>query len=118
MDGATFGLRYAIDLMGELGARPGQVRLVGGGSRSAVWRQIVADVLECEVVCPACPEAAALGAALQAACCATGADIRVLCSRHVRLDGEKAVPIPENVEVYRRLYREYRKVEKAIAEAN
>ena len=42
-------------------------QLVGGGSQSALWRQIVADAFGARVACPTEPESAALGAALQAA---------------------------------------------------
>ena len=39
---------------------------MGGGSKSALWRQMIADALQVRVVVPAAPETAALGAALQA----------------------------------------------------
>ena len=48
-------------------ASPLEVRLVGGGSKNALWRRIIADALQCRVALPAQPESAALGAALQAA---------------------------------------------------
>jgi D-xylulose kinase len=66
MEGATLGLRYGIVLLEKFGVTPTQIRLVGGGAKSAIWRQIVADVFNCEVVCPACTEAGALGCAVQA----------------------------------------------------
>ena len=56
-----------------LPARLEEVRLVGGGSQSALWRQIVADTFDVRVACPAEPESAALGAALQAAAVDAGA---------------------------------------------
>ena len=39
---------------------------MGGGSKSALWRQMIADALQVRVVVPAAPETAALGGALQA----------------------------------------------------
>ena len=53
-----------------------RVRLVGGGSQSALWRRIVADVLQLPVVFPEEADSAALGAALQAAAVHQGADVR------------------------------------------
>ena len=44
MEGATFGLRYGLDLLKRQGVTPAEIRLVGGGSKSRIWRQIVADV--------------------------------------------------------------------------
>lgn len=51
------------------------VRLVGGGSKNELWRQIIADVLGKPVQIPKVAESAALGAALQAAAVHAGADV-------------------------------------------
>lgn len=68
MEGVAFSLRDALDVMVSAGvARPSQVRISGGGARSAVWRQIVADVLDAEVATVNTTEGAAYGAALLAA---------------------------------------------------
>ena len=66
MEGATLGLNYGLNRMRALGLSPKEIRLTGGGSRSAAWRQIAADVFDCPVVCPAAEEGAAYGAALHA----------------------------------------------------
>lgn len=66
MEGATFGMAYGLERMKELGISPAEIRLTGGGSRSAVWRQICADIFDCRVVTLAEAEGAALGAAIQA----------------------------------------------------
>jgi xylulokinase len=66
MEGVTFGLAYGLERMRELGISPKEIRLTGGGSKSAVWRQICADIFNCRVVTLAEAEGAALGAAVQA----------------------------------------------------
>jgi xylulokinase len=66
MEGATLGLNYGLNRMRALGLAPREIRLTGGGSKSALWRQIAADVFNCPVVCPASDEGAAYGAALHA----------------------------------------------------
>ena len=53
-----------------LGIRAREIRVTGGGARSAAWRQIMADVFGVPVVAMVEDEGAALGAALQAAWCA------------------------------------------------
>jgi xylulokinase len=55
-----------MERMRGLGIAVESVRLVGGGSRNALWRKILADVLEVPVVRLLEPESAALGAAVQA----------------------------------------------------
>ena len=68
LEGVAFGLRDGLDLMLEAGTpAPSQIRASGGGLRSALWRQILADVLEAELAVVATEEGAAFGAALLAA---------------------------------------------------
>jgi xylulokinase len=68
MEGVAFGLRDGLDLMVEAGlAPPVQIRASGGGVRSALWRQILAEVLGAEITVVGTEEGAAYGAALLAA---------------------------------------------------
>jgi len=66
MEGVTLGLLYGLHRMRTLGITPTEIRLTGGGSKSAIWRQICADVFGCRVVTLAESEGAALGSAIQA----------------------------------------------------
>ena len=66
MEGVTLGLLYGLNRMRTLGITPTEIRLTGGGSKSAIWRQICANVFGCRVVTLAESEGAALGAAIQA----------------------------------------------------
>lgn len=66
MEGVALGLNYGLNRLKDLGIRPKQIRVTGGGSKNPVWRQILADVFDAEVVDLATAESAALGAALQA----------------------------------------------------
>jgi xylulokinase len=66
MEGVTMGLLYGLHRMRTLGIAPTEIRLTGGGSKSATWRQICADVFGCRVVTLAESEGAALGSAIQA----------------------------------------------------
>jgi xylulokinase len=69
MEGVTLGMNYGLRRLGELGVRPREIRVTGGGARSAVWRQMMADIFGVPVVGMREDEGAALGAALQAAWC-------------------------------------------------
>lgn len=118
VESATFGMRYGLELLGELAEGASQVRLVGGGAKSPVWRQMVADVLGIEVICPRHTEAAALGAAIQAAWCdesrPSSASLASLCERLVSLDVDtRTTPRAKAVSAYQEVYRRYRE---ALAE--
>ena len=66
-EGVTLGLAYGLNRFRELGCKPTEIRLTGGGSQSAAWRQICADVFGLPVFALETAEGAALGAAIQAA---------------------------------------------------
>lgn len=66
MEGATLGLAYGLQRLRALGVMPSEIRLTGGGSKSAAWRQLCADVFGCRVVTLKSSEGAALGGAIQA----------------------------------------------------
>ncbi|MBV1787638.1 xylulokinase [Marinobacterium sp. D7] len=114
IEGTTFGLKYGLDLLRESGIESRQIRLIGGGANSVLWRQIVADIMDAEVICPVIGESAALGGAIQAAWCVeamsgSSASLAELCERFVKLDERSlALPQPGAVAQYRGVYAEYR----------
>ena len=106
MEGVTLGMNYGLRRLVQLGVRPAQIRATGGGARSKVWRQIMADVFNAEVVTLKVGEGAAYGAALQALWCwrlQQGEKIAIsdLTDQFVELNAaETAQPNPKHVEVY------------------
>ena len=61
--------QQAVQRLRTLGIRPKEIRVTGGGAKSPVWRQIMADIFGVPVVAMVEDEGAALGGALQAAWC-------------------------------------------------
>jgi xylulokinase len=108
MEGVTLGLAYGLARFRALGIQPTEIRLTGGGSKSAIWRQICADVFGVPTVCLKSAEGAALGAAIQAAyACQSAqgkpASFQALCGKIVEVDARtRCQPDPENVQVYAR----------------
>ena len=67
MEGVAFGLKDNLDLLESSGILPpDHIRISGGGAKSLLWRQILADILQFELVTTDVVEAAAVGAALLA----------------------------------------------------
>ncbi|MGC3989190.1 MAG: FGGY-family carbohydrate kinase [Chthoniobacteraceae bacterium] len=106
MEGATLGLAYGLKRFRELGIVPREIRLTGGGSKSAVWRQIAADIFGTSTVCLHSAEGAALGAAVQAAWCYAvvnneGYSLTDLSQRLVKVDeSTRAEPDTEKTKFY------------------
>jgi xylulokinase len=109
LEGVSFGLRDSFELMKSAGLENiSQVRVTGGGARSPLWRQILADVLQAEVVTVNTTEGAAYGAALLAA---TGAGafrrVESACDASVKITGGTS-PNPAQVSEYQKYYELYR----------
>lgn len=115
LEGVAFGLRDSFELMKEAGlAEIRQVRVTGGGARSPLWRQILADILGTEIVMVSSVEGAAYGAALLAA---TGAgaytDVPAACAQAIHITGSVS-PSPAQ-HVYEGLYPIFRGLYPALS---
>ena len=66
LEGVTFGMRDAIEIMREMNIPITQVRASGGGARSAFWRQLQADIYQAPIVLTNAGEGPAYGVALLA----------------------------------------------------
>jgi xylulokinase len=110
LEGVAYGLRDSLELLRELGVRPEVGRVSGGGARSALWRTIVAAVLDLPLETTAAEEGSAYGAALLAGCRAgTFADPHDAAERCVRVHG-RTNPDPEWVAAYAEGYARFRRV--------
>ncbi|EMZ9457581.1 xylulokinase, partial [Pseudomonas aeruginosa] len=113
LEGTAFGLRYGLDLLRASGLPGEEIRLVGGAAKSPLWRRTLADLLGLPLVCPRQTEAAALGAALQAAWSlgresGAGESLEALCRRCVALDeATRTQPQARRQAAYEQAYRRY-----------
>lgn len=117
LEGVAFGLRDSFELMKGAGmSNITQVRVSGGGAKSQLWRQILADVFNAELVTVNTAEGAAYGAALLAA---TGAgvfsDVPSACEQVIRITGRTAPG--QNCAVYDKIYPLYRELYPALRPA-
>src|SRR5688572_9948946 len=109
MEGVTLGMNYGLRRLRELGVEPTQIRATGGGAKSKLWRQIMADIFNAEVVTLKVSEGAAYGAALQALWCwrkESGENLAIqeITGKFVELNkGETTQPNAKNVAIYEEL---------------
>ena len=93
LEGVAFGLADGLDALRGAGTPVQRLSLVGGGSRSPFWAQLIADVLNVEILVHAGGEAgAALGAA-RLGWLANGGDLDRVCTRPAV--AARHVPDPE-----------------------
>lgn len=108
LEGVAYGLRDSFEILKEMRIPMTQVRASGGGARSAVWRQIQADVIGEEHVTINVSEGPAFGVALLAGV-GTGiySSVRDACHSTISID-LATQPNKENVPVYEKYYRVYK----------
>jgi len=117
LEGVAYGLRDLLELVRDFGLRIEQVRASGGGARSELWRQILADIFATELVTINVTEGAAYGAALLAG---VGggiyASVEEACEATIRVV-TRTEPRPEQVELYNAYYPVYRSLYGALKPA-
>ena len=113
MESAIFGMKIGLDGFISLGFKPREIRLTGGGSKSTLWQNITANVMNLPVRTLTGPEAAAMGGAIQALWCLSHcegkkATIEALADDHVELD-VTIKPDKKSAEAYEKAYAVYTK---------
>jgi xylulokinase len=115
LEGVAFGLKDSFTLIQNAGlGEITQVRASGGGTKGALWREILASVLDAELVTVNTTEGAAYGAALLAGVGA-GAwnDVHSACKSSVKITGSTQLDVSQ-MESYRKAYSLYRELYPAL----
>lgn len=108
MEGVTFSLRDTMEILRESnGLQITEVRAMGGGAKSALWRQIQADVYNARVITMNMDEGPAAGAAIMAAA-GSGffKNIQEGCDTVLKV-ATVTEPIEKNVAMYNDYYKTY-----------
>ena len=111
LEGVTFGMRDALQIMeGEMGIPVAQIRVSGGGARSAFWRQLQADIYNHRLVTTNASEGAAYGVALLAGVGAgVWSSVEEACRCGIR-PVSRINPHARQAAFYDRAYATYRKL--------
>jgi xylulokinase len=111
LEGVAYQLHQNLTITQELAGPVQQAIVFGGGAKSALWRQIIADVINLPVAWTASVETASLGAAMLAGLgCGLFSSLDEARARMVKMQASQE-PDPARVEVYAEAYRHYRQVE-------
>jgi len=108
MESAVYGLRAGLDAFRQQGLAIDIIRLTGGGSRSEIWCQMVADVFDLPVSVQEIDEGAALGAAMQACWMHRGGSLAELVDEQLEIDSTRVFePVPETASEYSHHYQQF-----------
>ncbi len=110
LEGVAYGLRDSLEILRGMGLSLRQLRLTGGGAKSLLWRQILADVFGQPVHTLQAEEGPAFGVALLAGV-GTGVweSVPEACAQTVRL-ADSTEPDPARQPAYEEGYAQYRRL--------
>jgi xylulokinase len=114
LEGVAFGLKDSFELIRAAGVSAKEVRVSGGGAKSPIWRQILADVLNAPLTTASTTEGAAYGGAVLAA---VGAgiypNVQTACEAMITTSD---ITEPHHPEAYEQAYALYRGLYPALKE--
>ena len=114
LEGVVFGLRDSFEVAKSLGLQIDRTKICGGGAKSPLWRQMVADILNIRVDIPESEVGPAMGGAMLAAvACGEYASVEEAAAKIVKVV-DTVEPIPENAQRYEERYQQFRKIYPAV----
>ena len=110
MEGVSYSLKDCQRILSEMGISVERMMACGGGSRSPVWRQILADLFVCPVQTANTQEGAVLGAAILGGVAAgVFSSIEEICDRCI-VPSDSSLPEDAGKEYYQKAYPLYRQL--------
>jgi xylulokinase len=116
-EGIAFSLKDCLNSLSDLNLTVEEVRIIGGGSKSALWRQIVSDVIGMEVLKPAVDDASYGAALLGGVGVGVYQDEKDAIKKCVKIVTTHK-PHKKNHEKYEKLFDIYKKAQSKLAEIN
>jgi xylulokinase len=110
IEGVTFALKEVFELINKLGVKIKKIRITGGGAKSTLWAQMIADVMDVEVVRLVSEEGPAYGAALLAMVGFNQfKDVKSACAKLVKVK-DSFKPNKKIASVYQVKFNKYREI--------
>lgn len=116
LEGVAFGLRDSLEVARNIGININRTKICGGGAKSALWKTIIANVMNLKVDVLASEEGPALGSAILAAVgCGEYSNVKE-ASEHIVKVVETIEPQPELVKKYEEKYDQFKKLYPTVKE--
>jgi xylulokinase len=114
MEGVCYSLKECLVLLQDLGVAPESANVIGGGAKSAIWRQITADVLGIPLRKNVCDDSSMGSAMLAGVASGIFESFTDSVQKCIKLDCE-TYPDPEAQSIYRKEFLRYRQIHDALA---
>ena len=110
LEGVAFAIRDSMEVAKSLGIPISASKICGGGAKSALWKRILANVLNIELQSPESEQGPGMGGAILAmVCCGAYPNVKAACERIVRT-ASVVRPEPRLAEKYEKRYQKFRLV--------
>lgn len=108
LEGVIYSQKQCLEILKDMGVSCKDIIATGGGGRSSLWRQMIADIFDCPVSTVQNKEGPALGAAILAGV-ASGvySDLKSACNKIIKIK-DTQLPISVNTALYKPYYELYK----------
>ncbi len=114
LEGVAFAIRDSVEVARSLGITINTSKICGGGAKSALWKRIIANVLDCTLAVPVSEQGPGMGGAMLAMVgCGEYQTVADCCAKLTYV-GETVKPEPELAAKYEEKYRQFRKIYPAV----
>ena len=114
LEGVGYSMKDCYEALQGLGIAPASATIIGGGAKSPLWRQIIADMLNIPLVTVANVDSSLGSAMLAGVACGVFADLEDSVKKCVVVKAETR-PNPETHALYERNFRFYKRIHDALA---
>ncbi len=115
LEGVAFSLRDCLETLYSLGVDLNRVRIIGGGAKGILWRQIVSDILNLDLEKVEVDDSSFGSAMLAAVGMGWFDDYEQAAETCVKIE-TVSKPNPENRALYDHLFLRYKKIHDALEE--
>jgi len=114
LEGVAFAIRDSVEVARSLGIEINSSKICGGGAKSPLWKQIFANVLNCELEIPVSEQGPGMGGAMLAmVACGEYETVKDCCTRLCAV-ADVVKPEPELVAKYEARYQQFKKIYPAV----
>ena len=110
LEGVAFAIRDSVEVARSLGIEINTSKICGGGAKSPLWKQIFANVLDCELEIPVSEQGPGMGGAMLAmVACGEYESVKACCEKLCAI-ADVVKPEPNLVEKYEARYQKFKKI--------
>ena len=114
LEGVAFAIRDSVEVARSLDIEINSSKICGGGAKSALWKRMFANVLNCELEVPVSEQGPGMGGAMLAmVACGEYETVKECCEKLCAV-ASTVKPEPELVAKYEARYQQFKKIYPAV----